>query len=78
MNLSQFIAHCLGDKPKHLTYIDIEDRELSVGVLNAICKAAFHDGRIGLMYPIGMSRLIAQMDGANMGTGTTGHVICRT
>ena len=78
MNVSQFIAHCLGDKPNRITYIDIEDRELSVGVLNAICKAAFHDGRIGLMYPIGMSRLIAQMDGANMGTGTTGHVICRT
>lgn len=78
MNLSQFIDQGLGDTPQHITYVDIEDRELSVDNLDAICKAAFPDGRIGLIYPLGMSRLIAQMDGANMGTGANGHVICRT
>jgi len=78
MNLSQFIKQGLGDKPQHLTYVDIEDRELSVESLNDICKSAFPAGRIGLMYPLGMSRLISHMDGANMGTGLGGRVICRT
>lgn len=75
MNLSQFIKQGLGDKPQHLTYVDIEDRELSVESLNDICKSAFPAGRIGLMYPLGMSRLISHMDGANMGTGLGGRVI---
>jgi len=78
MNLNQFLTQGLGERPHHITYVDIEDRELSAENLSAICKAAFPDGRIGLMYPLGMSRLISYIDGANMGTGAKGKVVCRT